>query len=266
MNYKEIDGIKIYNPEILDEHKDFDAKHLDKLYEAENNLFWSIYRKQYILEKFNYFINKESNIIEIGAGTGNVSRYLIENGFKNISVGEMHMNGLRYAQTYGITNCYQFDLLKSRLENVFDVVAMFDVLEHIEDDRLALKQCYNMITSDGYLVIVVPSHMWLWNRSDRIVGHKRRYEKRELLEKVESAGFKAVEVKYFFLLLTPLLFIRKLIDRDDGSEVRKDEEFKYMNLSKFTNRVLSFICYMDKKLERYLPNICGGSLFIIGKK
>jgi len=263
---KEIDGIKIYNPEIDNDHEDFDAKHLDNLYEAENKLFWSIFRKEYILEKFEKFVNKNSKIIEIGAGTGNVSRYLMKNGYKNISVGEMHLNGLRYAKTYGIDNCYQFDLLKTPFENEYDIVSMFDVLEHIEDDILALEQCYKMIKNDGFVVITVPAHMWLWNRSDRVVGHKRRYSKEELQQKVESVGFKTIEVKYFFILITPLLFIRKLLDNDDGSETIKDEKFKHLNLSKVVNNMLSFICNIENKIEKFMPNSFGGSLFLIGLK
>ena len=78
-------------------------------------------------------------IIEIGTGTGNVSRYLQNNGYKNISVGEMHLSGLKYAKDYGIKECYQFNLLDTPFEDEFDAVCMFDVLEHIKKDDLALQ-------------------------------------------------------------------------------------------------------------------------------
>ncbi len=61
----EIDGIKVFNPEISNEHEDYNSKILDELYNAENKLFWSIYRKEFILDIFLSYVSKESNIIEI---------------------------------------------------------------------------------------------------------------------------------------------------------------------------------------------------------
>ena len=266
MNYKEIEGIKIYNPEISDEHEDFDAKHLDNLYKAENKLFWSIIRKEYILEKFKKYIIKKSSIIEIGAGTGDVSRELMSNGYSNISVGEMHISGLKYAQTYGIKECYQFDLLKTPFENKFDVVCMFDVLEHIEDDILALEQSFKMLKNNGYMIVTVPSHMWLWNRSDRIVGHKRRYTKDELKNKMQSSGFEVIEISYFFIFITPLLFIRRILDSDDGSAIKKSESFKHLKLNSIIDYSLLIICKIENRLKKFIPNKFGGSLFVIGRK
>ncbi|WP_341659326.1 class I SAM-dependent methyltransferase [Vibrio sp.] len=239
------DGIHIYHEDICKSHQDFDSKHLDNLYSAENRLFWSIARKEYILGRFNTYVPRSSDVIEIGAGTGNVSRMLLSEGFSNISVGEMHLNGLKYAKTYGIENCYQFDLLRSPFSSRFDTVCMFDVLEHIENDNLALRNCHKMLRAGGCVIITVPSHMLLWNRSDRVVGHKRRYSKSELKDKMLAAGFEIVEINYFFILLTPFLLLRKLLDLDDGSEVRNDEKFKHMHLNKFLNKVLLGISRLE---------------------
>ena len=61
------------------------------------------------MQNIKRYISKDKKIIEIGAGTGNVSRDLQQHGYNNISVGEMHINGLKYAKNYGIKDCYQFD-------------------------------------------------------------------------------------------------------------------------------------------------------------
>ena len=105
-------------------------------------------RKNFILQNFKKYIDRNSKIIEIGAGTGNVSRNLQQNGYENISVGEMHLNGLKYAKSYGMKDCYQFDLLDTPFENEFDVVCMFDILEHIPNDNEALKKYYSDYKDD----------------------------------------------------------------------------------------------------------------------
>ena len=123
-------------------------------------------------------------LIEIGAGTGNVSRYFVSNGYKRISVGEMHLRGLRLAKGYGIKECYQFNLLDTPFEDEFNACFMFDVLEHIKGDDFALQNVNKSLHKSGKIVLTVPSHMWLWNRSDAIAGHKRRYTKKELINKL----------------------------------------------------------------------------------
>ena len=145
---KEYDGIKIFD-EVDENHCDYNAKGLDNLYAQEEKHFWFIARKEFILQNFKKYIKKNDKIIEIGAGTGNVSRYIKNNGYKNISVGEMHLNGLKYAKSYGMEDCYQFNLLDTPFENEFDVVSMFDVLEHIEDDSLALMNVYKSLNGGG---------------------------------------------------------------------------------------------------------------------
>ena len=81
---------------------------MDIFYAAEEKHFWFIARKQRIIDVFKKYVQKDEAVLEIGAGTGNVSRALQQADY-DVSVGEMHLNGLRYAQSYGIKNCYQFD-------------------------------------------------------------------------------------------------------------------------------------------------------------
>jgi len=205
-------------------------------------------------------------IIEIGAGTGNVSRYFVSNGYKRISVGEMHLRGLRRAKGYGIKECYQFNLLDTPFEDEFNACFMFDVLEHIKGDDFALQNVNKSLHKSGKIVLTVPSHMWLWNRSDAIAGHKRRYTKKELINKLEGNGFVILKARYFFMSITPLLFLRTILNRDDKSEV-KDAEFNNdMSINPVFSDVLLFISRVENKINHLLPNIFGGSLLIIAEK
>ena len=137
-DFSEQDNIKIFDRDIGENHADYNAQGLDNLYAQEEKHFWFIARKEYIFQTIKQFISMNEKIIEIGAGTGNVSRYFQNNGYKNISVGEMHLNGLKYAKDYGVKECYQFNLLNTPFEDEFNAVFMFDVLEHIEEDDFAL--------------------------------------------------------------------------------------------------------------------------------
>ena len=265
--YKIIDNIKVFIENVPEDHQDYNARGLDNLYKQEEKHFWFIARKEFILKNIKKYINQNERIIEVGAGTGNVSRYLMKNGYQNIAVGEMHYNGLRYAKNYGIQECYQFNLIDVPFEEEFDAVCMFDVLEHLEDDELALKNVYKMLKTNGKVIITVPAHMWLWGEIDRISGHKTRYNKRELEEKLKITGFDIIFSKYFFITIVPLLFLRKILYKDDGQRIETNDVVNIdIGINKFVNTVLLFICRLENRLIKILPNFCGGSLLVIGIK
>lgn len=143
---------------------------------------------------------------------------------------------------------------------------MFDVLEHIENDALALENVHKMLKKDGQIVLTVPAHMWLWNRDDTIAGHKRRYTKKELTEKLEKNGFEILRSRYFFISIVPLLFLRRLMNRDDGDNVTAEEHEKDISLHPILNSILFLVTRIENKINTFLPNRFGGSLFIIARK
>ena len=264
--YIEKNGIKTFLDDVNPDHQDYNAKGLDILYANEEKHFWFLTRKELIYKYIKKYVDKKSNLIEIGAGTGNVSRYLLKNGFDNISVGEMHLNGLKYAKSYGINNCYQFDILKMPFENEFDCVCMFDVLEHIENDDLALKNIYKSLNKNGKVLITVPAHMWLWNRADTVAGHKIRYNKKILSKKIEKTGFKIIKERYFFISIVPLLLLRSFIKHDNKSCIKYDEFKNDISMNSIINKILLFVTRIENKVIDYLPNYFGGSLLVIAEK
>jgi len=265
-SYKDIDGIKIFHTDVDENYSDYNASGLDSLYAQEEKHFWFIARKEFILQSIKKYILSDKKIIEIGAGTGNVSRYLGKNGFHNIAVGEIHLNGLKYAKNYGIKECYQFNLLDTPFDNEFDTVCMFDVLEHIEDDSAALANINKSLKNNGHIVISVPSHMWLWSRADTTAGHKRRYTKKELVKKVEDNGFKVLKARYFFISILPLLYLRTFLNKDNKSALKKDEFNETISMNPILSNVLLLISRVENKINDLLPNLFGGSLLIIARK
>ena len=260
-----IDGIECYCPEVDQNHRDYPASGLENLYRSERQHFWFLSRREYIVEVFRKYVKPKESIIEIGAGTGNVARGLMAAGY-NPAVGELHLSGLRYAKSYGIEACYQFDIYDPPFHDRFDVVGMFDVLEHLDNATLALTQVRSLLHEDGRLILTVPAHTWLWSREDAIAGHKRRYTRSVIARELEKAGYQVIENRYFFVLILPLLWLRKFLCPDRGLEVTEQEQEKEISLNPVLNQILLGLCRLENRLRTLMPNRFGGSLMVVAKK
>lgn len=262
---KNKEGVLLFSPNIIKDHEDYNSTGLDVLYAAEEKHFWFITRKQRIINIFKQYVQPHEEILEVGAGTGNVSRSLQKAGY-TISVGEMHLNGLRYAKRYGIENCYQFDLFDPPFSEHFDVIGLFDVLEHLQEDVLAMKRIHSMLKPDGRVILTVPAHQWLWNRDDAVAAHKRRYTAKSLKIVMEKSGFKVLHARYFFVSILPLLFLRRIVNADNKSIVQKKEYDQKIKINRLTNFILLKISMLENWLEHWLPNLAGGSIILVARK
>jgi len=92
------------------------------------------------------------------------------------------------------------------------LVSMFDVLEHLDDDRGTLAWVLSVLEPGGVLVLTVPAHPMLFDEADRLARHRRRYRRRELEAKLREAGFEIRLLTHFMAPLVPLmLLVRPLL-------------------------------------------------------
>jgi 2-polyprenyl-3-methyl-5-hydroxy-6-metoxy-1,4-benzoquinol methylase len=96
----------------------------------------------------------------------------------------------------------------------FDLITMFEVLEHLENDKEALRRVNSLLREGGVFLFSVPSKAKLWGESDIIGGHFRRYEKDELIHLVNESGFEVLEfICYGFPWLNIAKFVRDRLAR-----------------------------------------------------
>lgn len=261
-----VDGIPCFTEQIPVDHVDYHATGIENLNAAERIHFWFVTRRERILSAFIQYLPLNRHVLEIGAGTAYVAQGLQSAGYE-VAVGELHISGLRFAREKGIKNCYQFDLFDPPFHEEFDAIGMFDVLEHLQKDVIALRQVYEILKPGGKLFITVPAHQWLWCRDDAIASHKRRYSKKSLLHTVEASGFQVQEIQYIFSLILPLLYLRRLFNKDRGVAVTEhDIQSSEISINPLLNRGLLAITRLENRLSAWLPNIAGGSLLCVAKK
>ena len=87
----------------------------------------------------------------------------------------------------------------------FDLVTMFDVLEHLPDPHIATREARRVLKPGGALVVHVPAHPLLFAENDRVAGHHRRYTRSELRHTMSEAGLDLERVAWSNVLLFPLI-------------------------------------------------------------
>ena len=148
----------------------------------------------------------KGDILEIGSGIGTYSEKLINN-FPNSKIilsdiSESYVEELKKRFAFPNVESVIFDLNnKAHFQRVgknrFDTIIALNVIEHIEDDGLALNFIYEMLRQNGKALILVPAHQFLYNNIDKKVGHYRRYSKKTLLDLINKTKFKIDDI-YFY--------------------------------------------------------------------
>lgn len=157
-------------------------------------------------------------ILEVGCGTGNVLRALTLACPDGTVVGmDLLQDGLMHARArMPGALLVRGDALRPPFGGSFEVVGMFDVLEHITDDLGVLRSLHSLVAVGGALMITVPASPALWSYFDEAALHVRRYELAELNTKLQQAGFTVEYISPYMATLYPVLWLgRRIASRGD---------------------------------------------------
>ena len=163
-------------------------------------------------------------ILEAGCGTGGNLYMLGERG--TVSAFEPHDEAREFAAEKPLAAVFGGRLpFEVPFEpNSFDLVAAFDVLEHIEDDGPALAALVSMARPGGWILVTVPAIQALWGSHDRRLHHVRRYDPARLRRIVADAGAQVVYETSFNTILAPVAMAyrvgERLLGRDLGDQER----------------------------------------------
>lgn len=173
-------------------------------YKARRNIiyYWAIARPKE---------PTESRIMDIGCGTGFNLKNLSNNGYTNTIGLDISFLALDFANkkvvnplVVGNTNHLPF------IDSIFDLLLALDMLEHVENDNIALEEIYRTTKTDGRVVFFVPAIPLLWGFQDEVGNHFRRYTKKDLAQKVSKAGFKILKISYVNSFLFPIIFFARM--------------------------------------------------------
>ncbi len=185
--------------------------------EYEDRHWWFVGRRTVLAALLDGLaLPADARILEVGCGTGGNLPLLGRYG--RVTALEMDSYARTFAQQKTGVDVRDGVLPQSLPFNneSFDLVCLFDVLEHIPDDEAALAAIADLLAPGGHLLLTVPAHQWLWGAHDEHLHHRRRYSRAGLRALLEASGYVIDRTSFFnALLFLPAAAVR-LVDRWRG--------------------------------------------------
>ena len=200
----------------------------------------------------------KARILEIGCGTGHNLEML--GRFGRVEATELNDRARKLAAKRLGRKVHSAALpdLSMFQPASFDMVALLDVLEHIDDDNGALAAIKELLKPGGALLVTVPANRWMWSAHDVSHHHHRRYSKQEIARLAKTRGFKIDLLSPFNTLLFPLIAAARIAGKLTGREAADDSM-----PPKPLNSALKSIFALEAPLVGRMPMPFGVSLLAV---
>jgi SAM-dependent methyltransferase len=188
------------------------ACHL-QTHRAEDRHWWFRGRRRVLNQVVSRLgLPVSSRILDAGCGSGRNMVELARYGkVTGIELSEVALATAREREVGEVVDGSVMDMPFA--EDSFDLAVCLDVIEHLEDDRGALRELRRVVVPGGMLLVTVPAYQWLWSSHDTVHHHYRRYRRSTLLRAAREAGWWGERSTYFNSLLLPVAVMVRSLER-----------------------------------------------------
>jgi len=185
------------------------------LFEVEQSHWWYIGRRRIIASLVEQICrdvkDRRPRILDVGCGTG--ANLLLLSQYGDAEGVDISEDALMFCRERGLEQVKLGAGEELPYENgTFDLVTAFDVVEHMDDELVGLREMRRVLRPGGKVLLFVPTFMFLWGLQDEVSNHRRRYRLPELRRRLDEAGFEVERTTYanitFFL---PIYLVRKVM-------------------------------------------------------
>jgi SAM-dependent methyltransferase len=198
----------------------------DHLFAAEDRHFWFTARNRVlkaVVERLVRRLPDGYRVLEVGCGTGFVLRMLEQTCTRGEVTGvDLFEEGVAFARKRVTCPVLVADVHDLPFDKPFDVIGLFDVLEHVPDDGKVVRDLVARLPAGGALLLTVPAHMALWSPFDEYSEHYRRYSPAGLRAVLEGAGLRVEYLTQFMAALYPAMWASRRMAGWRGTEKGQD--------------------------------------------
>ena len=236
----------------------------DVEWKLERSHWWFVGRRKLFKFLFSFLgLQNDLRVIDIGCGVGSNLRLLQSMRSKLVGM-DSEIYGLVHTQkSLSAVALVNGDLMRLPFKaDSVDLILASDVLEHLDQDTIGIREIYRTLKREGKVIFTVPAFRSLWGVQDIVGMHKRRYSKKELVRKIEGEGFKILRSSYFnCFLFFPILIGRRIIYLL-GLRIESENEINLPLINFFLKTVFS----IEPHYLKYFSFPFGVSIFCIAKK
>jgi SAM-dependent methyltransferase len=263
---EQLNGLDAHAPEFAYGGGGFKSEYFSELSRLESGNFWFRARNELILWALCKYKTNASTFLEVGCGTGfvlsGISRTCPNTA---LSGSEIFLAGLSHAaERVPSAHFMQMDARRIPFLEEFDAIGAFDVLEQIEEDEKVLAQLHYAIKPGGVLLLTVPQHPSLWSTADEYACHVRRYTRKEIEQKVITAGFEILRSSSFVTSLLPAMVLSRIAQRKKTKGFDPANELK---INAFLNKAFYALMMLEIAGIKFGMNYpVGGSRLVVARR
>jgi SAM-dependent methyltransferase len=258
-------GIPLLAPDLAGANRD-DATYLQgELAAAELRHFWFVARSRLINAAIRRHFARAGSFLDLGCGTGGVLAAIDrQRPDLDLAACDVRLSGLDIVkQRVPRAAVVQADIRSLPYESHFDVIGVFDVLEHLDDDEAVLREIRRAVRPGGGAIITVPQHPSLWSAVDEFSRHRRRYTRAGLVDAVLRAGFSVEQVTSFMTFVLPVLMLSRMCTQDAAALNPAAE----LRIGAGANALLRSLCRLEgATIALGCSWPAGGSLLLIARR
>ncbi len=176
-------------------------------------------------------------ILDVGCGTGANIEMLSQ--FGNAEGVDVSDDALDFCRRKGLTVQKGLAETLPYDDGSFDLTTALDVIEHLDDDVAGLKEMFRVTKSGGYSLFFVPAFMWLWGVQDDISHHRIRYTRKQIVDRIEKAGYAVERATYANITFFPPILAGRTLMKLTGLKPESENNLTISGLNGILGKIFS---------------------------
>jgi len=238
-----------------------DAAYFDTMARHARTHWWYEGRRSLVRETLRRFEIPKGLVLDVGCGTGDNMEMLAEVAGSAVVGTDLSVYALRHAVRGRTEIALAEDLPVAT--GACALVTSMDVVEHLDDDLVGLREYRRVLAPRGLLLLTVPAYQWLWGEHDVWAAHRRRYRVGGLASVVATAGFEVLHTTYYNSFLVPPAAVLR---RTPLRRLVKETAEEVGNTSPFVSKVMTRLSRAERRLalRGWVP--FGLSILLVGRR